>query len=103
MLFELRKAHELMDPPFAEPQFKAQEKAMNIFDYFVFIFCQIACTSPGPGVWLDYGYSDLWAVGALAYEIFGGENPFYRNKSGRRLDSRTYREEDLPPLPGTSH
>ena len=44
---------------------------------------------------LDYTKADLWATGALAYEIFGGDNPFYSN-----FNSASYREEDLPPLPG---
>lgn len=59
---------------------------------------EIACAKPGFGSYLDYTMSDLWSVGALAYEIFGCENPFYRNVSGR-LDSKTYCVEDLPELP----
>ena len=44
----------------------------------------------------------MWAAGALAYEIFGGENPFYRNqRSARSFDNVSYKEDDLPNLPGT--
>ena len=35
-----------------------------------------------------------WAAGAIAYELFGGVSPF----SWDRLDSRTYQDEQLPPL-----
>ena len=41
--------------------------------------------------------ADLWAVGAIAYEIFGGENPFYSNNP--LLDTMSYDNEDLPNLP----
>lgn len=58
---------------------------------------EIACASPGQ--WLDYSASDLWAVGAIAYEVFGACNPFYRNTQGHRLDSPSYTEGELPPLP----
>jgi PTEN induced putative kinase 1 len=45
---------------------------------------------------LNYRKADLWAVGAIAYEIFGGKNPFSR--SGRLL-AANYSERDLPDLP----
>jgi len=61
-------------------------------------FFQIACAKPEPNGVLDYRKSDLWAVGALAYEIFGFNNPFYRLDDGTRLRSATYREDDLPVL-----
>ena len=47
---------------------------------------------------LDYRKSDLWAAGAVAYEIFGMNNPFYRLDSGKRLRSTTYREVELPQI-----
>lgn len=53
---------------------------------------------PGPGAVIDYSKADVWAVGALAYEILGPGNPFY-GQGGPALDSRSYREEELPPLP----
>ena len=56
---------------------------------------QILNAQPGRSSVLDYTKADLWATGALAYEIFGGDNPFYS-----QLNSVSYREEDLPPLPG---
>ena len=58
---------------------------------------QILNAQPGPYSVLDYTKADLWATGALAYEIFGGDNPFYSH-----LSSSSYREEDLPPLSGKS-
>ncbi|RUS91684.1 hypothetical protein EGW08_000510 [Elysia chlorotica] len=62
---------------------------------------EISAAVPGPEVAVDFSRSDLWAVGALAYEIFGADNPFYPGKdnSHRQLEARNYREEDLPPLP----
>lgn len=54
---------------------------------------EILSAQPGPYSVLDYSKADLWATGALAYEIFGGDNPFYTN-----LNSASYREQDLPPL-----
>ena len=35
-----------------------------------------------------------WAAGAIAFELFGGVNPF----GWDRLDSRTYHDEHLPLL-----
>ncbi|XP_046559219.1 uncharacterized protein LOC124268229 isoform X2 [Haliotis rubra] len=61
---------------------------------------EIACARVGKSSILDYSKADLWAVGALAYEIFGKDNPFYRSKTNpHRLDSKTFREDELPPLP----
>ena len=56
---------------------------------------EIKTAVPGPDSILDYTKADLWAAGALAYEIFGAVNPFYGY-----LDARHYSEEDLPVLPG---
>lgn len=53
---------------------------------------------PGIGVVIDYSKADAWAVGAIAYEIFEQHNPFYRAVG---LESRTYREEQLPSLPSS--
>ena len=63
--------------------------------FHVYVFFQILSAQPGPYSVLDYSKADLWATGALAYEIFGGDNPFYS-----QLNSASYREQDLPPLPG---
>lgn len=59
---------------------------------------QVVTAVPGPGVVIDYSKADVWAVGALAYEILGPGNPFY-GQGGAALDSRSYREEELPPVP----
>lgn len=61
---------------------------------------EISTASPGRDVWLDFSKSDLWAVGTIIYELFSMENPFYGNQSGQvMLDSRTYKESDLPTFP----
>ncbi|KAK6174106.1 hypothetical protein SNE40_017444 [Patella caerulea] len=62
---------------------------------------EIACATPsrsGRAV-LDYEKSDLWAVGTLAYEIFGLENPFSRQMGRKCLNSSLYQMCDLPSLP----
>lgn len=81
---------------------------------------EVACARVGPFSSISYRKSDAWACGALAYELFcGGRNPFYSNwaavgpegggdgdgggggntKELPALKSRSYREEQLPPLP----
>jgi len=62
---------------------------------------EIATASPGHGKVLNYRKSDVWAVGAIAYDILGGENPFYPSpsRSQRQLSSHSYCQEELPPLP----
>lgn len=55
---------------------------------------EIASAQPSSESWLDFRKSDLWAVGAIAYEIFGNGNPFYE------LDSRTYEDSDVPDIEG---
>ncbi|XP_035014505.2 serine/threonine-protein kinase PINK1, mitochondrial isoform X1 [Hippoglossus stenolepis] len=50
----------------------------------------------GSDVVIDYSKADAWAVGAISYEIFGQLNPFYRAVG---LESRSYEEKQLPPLP----
>ncbi|XP_035696813.1 serine/threonine-protein kinase PINK1, mitochondrial-like [Branchiostoma floridae] len=62
---------------------------------------EVATATPGPGSCVDYTKSDVFAVGALAYEILGMHNPFYSSEAGTRLNTCTFREADLPPLPGT--
>ena len=63
---------------------------------------QIVSARPGIFSFLDYTKSDVWAVGALAYEIFGSANPFYGRVAtpGRKLQNDTYIEKDLPDFPG---
>lgn len=55
---------------------------------------EVATARPGPLSWIDYSRADVWAVGAIAYQIYGGRNPFYQC-----LDSRSYTEDQLPPMP----
>lgn len=59
---------------------------------------EVATAVPGSGVVIDYSKADAWAVGAISYEIFGQQNPFYR-KVG--LESRNYQEKQLPHLPSS--
>lgn len=59
---------------------------------------EVATAVPGPGVTIDYSKADAWAIGAIAYELFGQPNPFY---SAQGLESRSYQERNLPPLPDT--
>ncbi|XP_017029193.1 serine/threonine-protein kinase Pink1, mitochondrial [Drosophila kikkawai] len=65
---------------------------------------------PGPFAVLNYDKADLWACGALAYEIFGSRNPFYSNSGGLALErgelthslrNSDYRPEQLPPMSDT--
>lgn len=68
---------------------------------------EIFNTQPGPFAVLNYSKADLWACGALAYEIFGLPNPFYSASGGLArvqgeltysLRNCDYRHEQLPPL-----
>ncbi|MED6251253.1 hypothetical protein ATANTOWER_026629 [Ataeniobius toweri] len=59
---------------------------------------EVATAAPGPCVVIDYSKTDAWAVGAISYEIFGQHNPFYRAMG---LQSTTYQEKQLPPLPAS--
>ena len=53
---------------------------------------------------LNYSKSDLWACGAIAYEIFGYPNPFYNPPSQNSIGfppaliNETYSEESLPMM-----
>lgn len=47
---------------------------------------------------LNYEKSDLWAAGAIAYEIFGQPNPFYATADVTALKSANYAESALPAL-----
>ncbi|XP_032581531.1 uncharacterized protein LOC6612239 isoform X1 [Drosophila sechellia] len=71
---------------------------------------EIFNTMPGPFAVLNYGKADLWACGALAYEIFGNRNPFYSNSGGLArergemtlsLRNSDYRQDQLPPMSDT--
>ncbi|XP_028265817.1 serine/threonine-protein kinase PINK1, mitochondrial [Parambassis ranga] len=57
---------------------------------------EVVTAVPGSGVFIDYSKADAWAAAAISYEIFGQQNPFY---GAQGLDSRTYREDQLPLLP----
>ncbi|XP_054427636.1 serine/threonine-protein kinase PINK1, mitochondrial [Pteronotus mesoamericanus] len=59
---------------------------------------EVSTARPGPRAVVDYSKADAWAVGALAYEIFGLANPFY-GQGRAPLESRSYQEAQLPALP----
>ncbi|XP_058532239.1 serine/threonine-protein kinase PINK1, mitochondrial [Ochotona princeps] len=59
---------------------------------------EVSTAHPGPRTVIDYSKADAWAVGAIAYEIFGLANPFY-GQGRARLESRSYLETQLPALP----
>ncbi|XP_075293679.1 serine/threonine-protein kinase PINK1, mitochondrial [Opisthocomus hoazin] len=59
---------------------------------------EVITASPGPGAVINYSKADAWAVGAIAYEILGLANPFY-GPGDSALQSRSYREDQLPSLP----
>ncbi|KFM01903.1 hypothetical protein AS27_12946, partial [Aptenodytes forsteri] len=59
---------------------------------------EVITASPGPGTVINYSKADAWAVGAIAYEILGLANPFYGHGDAT-LESRSYREDQLPSLP----
>ncbi|XP_059945070.1 serine/threonine-protein kinase PINK1, mitochondrial isoform X1 [Mesoplodon densirostris] len=61
---------------------------------------EVSTACPGPRAVIDYSKADAWAVGALAYEIFGLPNPFY-GQGRAHLESRSYQEAQLPALPGS--
>lgn len=60
---------------------------------------EIYTMRPGTFSVLNYSKSDLWAAGAIGYEIFGADNPFYGGRDKATLRSATYKDEDLPELP----
>ncbi|XP_037041094.1 probable serine/threonine-protein kinase samkB isoform X2 [Bradysia coprophila] len=53
---------------------------------------EIITKTPGTFSILNYTKSDLWACGAIAYEIFGQSNPFYE------LKNASYKDNQLPAL-----
>ncbi|XP_077297289.1 PTEN-induced putative kinase 1 [Arctopsyche grandis] len=64
---------------------------------------EIILQQPGVFSFLDYTKSDLWAAGAIAYEIFGLENPFSsltRNK-GNKLSNVNYTDSQIPAMNAT--
>ncbi|CAL8147778.1 unnamed protein product [Orchesella dallaii] len=62
---------------------------------------EVSTAVPGSWKWISYEKSDVWSVGAMAYEIFGDVNPFYKSQSSEKpLDSRSYTEADLKSISG---
>ncbi|XP_007934056.1 serine/threonine-protein kinase PINK1, mitochondrial [Orycteropus afer afer] len=59
---------------------------------------EVSTAYPGPKAVIDYSKADAWAVGTIAYEIFGLSNPFY-GQGQAHLESRSYQEAQLPTLP----
>lgn len=59
---------------------------------------EVANATPGIFSFINYSKADVWAAGAIAYELFGFKNPFYHTMDRKGLDSRRYRMSDLPAL-----
>nr|XP_048299093.1 serine/threonine-protein kinase PINK1, mitochondrial [Myodes glareolus] len=59
---------------------------------------EVSTARPGPRTVVDFSKADTWAVGAIAYEIFGLANPFY-GQGRAHLESRNYQEAQLPEMP----
>lgn len=60
---------------------------------------EIINKQPGTFSVLNYTKSDLWACGAIAYEIFGSQNPFYGGKNDpTALKNVSYKDNQLPPM-----
>ncbi|XP_055294768.1 serine/threonine-protein kinase Pink1, mitochondrial [Sitodiplosis mosellana] len=67
---------------------------------------EIITKTPGTFSMLNYSKSDLWACGAIAYEIFDSINPFYGQSKDEStesplqpiLKSAKYQDEQLPSL-----
>ncbi|KAL4142827.1 hypothetical protein QTP88_005224 [Uroleucon formosanum] len=59
---------------------------------------EVVNARPGTFGHIDYSKADVWAVGAMAYEIFSGSNPFYSYERGKAplLRNSTYKEDNLP-------
>ncbi|CAL1264327.1 unnamed protein product [Larinioides sclopetarius] len=57
---------------------------------------EVVNAEAGPFSQIDYSRSDLWTAGTIAYEIFGGSNPFY--SPGSNMKNSSYNESKLPPL-----
>lgn len=73
---------------------------LNYFVNLYLICFQVVTARPGTFGHIDYSKADVWAVGAMAYEIFSGSNPFYSYERGvpPLLRNATYKEKDLPVL-----
>ena len=61
------------------------------YEMFVSRILEVANATPGIFSFINYAKADVWAAGAIAYEVFGLENPFYHKMDRKGLDSRNYR------------
>jgi len=61
---------------------------------FALLAPEIATAIPQEGFYLDYSKADAWTCGTLAYEIFGGINPFYDG-----LCNAEYTDQDIAEIP----
>ncbi|KXJ69593.1 hypothetical protein RP20_CCG026496 [Aedes albopictus] len=60
---------------------------------------EIINKQPGTFSVLNYTKADLWACGAIAYEIFGLKNPFYGGKNDpSTLKNVSYKDDQLPSM-----
>lgn len=59
---------------------------------------EIVTKTPSMFSKLNYTKADLWACGAIAYEIFGYANPFYDSKYSTTLRNVDYDDAMLPEM-----
>ena len=61
---------------------------------------EVITAKPGPFSYINYNSSDLWSIGAIAYELFGGLNPFYSYPNKKTcLQTYSYDHSQLPDKP----
>nr|CAB3265666.1 rho-associated protein kinase 2 [Phallusia mammillata] len=58
---------------------------------------EVSRAKPGKGCKVDYHGNDAWMVGVIAFEMLTGRSLF----ADHGLDSRTYKESDIPDLNNT--
>ncbi|XP_015108858.1 serine/threonine-protein kinase PINK1, mitochondrial [Diachasma alloeum] len=62
---------------------------------------EVITAEPGPFTSINYTKADLWTVGTIAYELFGGRNPFYGGQGEKpMLNNFHYGDEQLPEMGG---
>ena len=56
---------------------------------------EVRFAKPGSFTVVNYSKADIWAVGAIAYEIFGSKNPFYAQ--GKGLSKKAINKSNYDP------
>ena len=64
---------------------------------------EVITARPGAFTSINYDKADLWTAASLGYQMYGGDNPFYKTASGLGgLDPRTYTANQLPAPPAST-